>query len=204
VSEPDDQATTPPTTVGGVSFATEATYLHAMDRRAEQATETFLAVEVANEIYGIPTGAVREIIKVGEITEVPRSPKFLLGVISVRGAIIPVLDLRRRLGFPSVEMTRSARIVIVDVEGQRFGLRVEDVIALERFRVSDVEPAPAIFGGGGARAGAERYVHGVGRAEDRPERIVIFLDLQPLSELATELAAHRAARQRAAEGEERA
>ncbi len=180
--------------IPGVSFATEATYLHAMDRAVEQATETFLAVEVAREVYGIPTGAVREIIKIGEITEVPRTPAFLLGIISVRGAIIPVVDLRRRLGFSAAEPGRGARIVIVEVGAQRLGLRVEDVIALERFRASDVEPAPAIFGGG--RSGAERYVQGVGRAADRPERIVIFLELTQLADLASDLAAHRAARRR--------
>ena len=180
--------------IEGVSFATEATYLHAMDRAADEATETFLAVEVAHEIYGIPTAAVREIIKIGEITEVPRTPRFLLGVISVRGAIIPVLDLRRRLGFPPAEPGRAARIVIVEVGAQRFGLRVEDVVALERFRAVDIEPAPAIFGA--TRGPADRHIQGVGRVVERPDRIVIFLELHPLSELGAELAAFRAARRR--------
>jgi purine-binding chemotaxis protein CheW len=194
MSEPGSTGTGPSPPIEGLSFATEATYLHAMDRATEQATETFLAVEVAHEVYGVPTAAVREIIKVGEITEVPRTPRYLLGVISVRGAIIPVLDLRLRLGFSAAEPGRSARIVIIQVDDQRLGLRVEDVIALERFRASDVEAAPAIFGGG--RVGAERYVQGVGRAADRPDRIVIFLELTQLADLAADLTAYRAARRR--------
>jgi purine-binding chemotaxis protein CheW len=175
-----DQPSTP-----SLSFATEDTYLHATDRAAEQATETLLAIAVGGEIYGIPTEAVREIIRVGDVTEVPRTPAYLLGVISVRGAITPVIDLRLRLGFAAAPPGRTARIVIVEVEGQRFGLRVEDVLGLERFRVADIEPAPAIFGAG--RGGVERHLRGVGRAIERADRIVIFLDLQPLAELTEEL-----------------
>lgn len=172
-----------------LSFATEDTYLHATDRAAEQATETLLAVAVGGEVYGIPTEAVREIIRVGDVTEVPRTPTFLLGVISVRGAITPVIDLRQRLGFTPVPPGRAARIVIVELEGQRFGLRVEDVLGLERFRVTDIEPAPAIFGAG--RGSIERHLRGVGRAIEKADRIVIFLDLQPLTELAEELSRFR-------------
>jgi purine-binding chemotaxis protein CheW len=183
-----------------LSFATEDTYLHATDRAAEEATETLLAVSVGGEIYGIATETVREIIRVGDVTEVPRTPPFLLGVISVRGAIMPVVDLRLRLGFPAAPPGRGARIVIVEVEGQRFGLRVEDVLGLERFRVADVEPAPAIFGAG--RGGIERHLRGVGRAIEKTDRIVIFLDLQPLAELTEELRRFRF--ERAAErGKER-
>lgn len=188
--------------IAGLSFATEDTYLHATDRAVAEATETLLAVEVAHETYGIATAAVREIIKVGEITEVPRMPRFLLGVISVRGVIIPVLDLRRRLGFAAAEPGRAARIVIVTVGEDRFGLRVDDVLGLERFRASEVEPAPAIFGSG--RAGPERHIQGVGRAIERPDRIVIFLDLSPLAALAEELAAFRTKRRRASDEDEEA
>ncbi len=175
---------------GVVTFATEETYLHATDREREDAAQTFLSVEVSRELYGIPTEAVREIIRVGEITEVPRTPPFLLGVISVRGAIIPVLDLRRRLGFPpATTIARTARIVIVATGAQRFGLSVDDVQGLERFRAADIEPAPNVFGGG--RGGAERYIQAIGRAIDRPDRIVIFLELAVLVDLAADLAAHR-------------
>jgi purine-binding chemotaxis protein CheW len=149
-----------PAGVPSLSFATEDTYLHATDRAAEQATETLLAVSVGGEIYGILTDAVREIIRVGDVTEVPRMPLFLLGVISVRGAIMPVVDLRQRLGFTAATLGRSARIVIVELEGQRFGLRVEDVLG---------------------------HLRGVGRAIENTNRIVIFLDLTPLTELAEEL-----------------
>lgn len=172
-----------------LAFATEETYLHATDRAREQAMQSFLAVEIAHESYGVPTDAVREIIRVIEITEVPRLPPFVLGVISVRGAIIPVIDLRVRLGFARAATQRTSRIVIVTEDGQRFGLQVDDVLGLERVREIDLEPAPSIFGG--SRAGAERYIHAVGRTVEQPDRIVVFLELAPLLDVADELAAYR-------------
>ncbi len=172
-----------------LAFATEETYLHATARARDEAVEVFLAVEVANENYGIPTEAVREIIRVGDVTEVPRTPSFLLGVISVRGAIIPVLDLRLRLGFASAPVERSNRIVIITVDGQRFGLRVDDVLGLERVRDTDLEPAPATSGA--ARGGVDRYIRAVGRTDDRSDRIVVFLELAALVDLGAELSARR-------------
>lgn len=170
-------------------FATEETYLHGTDRAREEAFKTLLSVEIGAEVYALPTEVVREIIKVGKITEVPRVPGFLLGVISVRGAIIPVLDLSARLGLEGGPGGRAARIVILWFDGQRFGLKVDAVVGIERFRPSQIEPAPSIFGG--ARAGGERFISGLGRAIERPLRIVIFLDLAPLLAVRDELGRHR-------------
>jgi purine-binding chemotaxis protein CheW len=172
-----------------LAFATEETYLHATARARDEAVEVFLAVEVAHETYGIPTEAVREIIRTIEITEVPRLPRSVLGVISVRGAIIPVLDMRVRLGFAAAPPERSSRIVIVAVDGQRFGLRIDDVLGLERVRDVDLEPAPAIFGA--SRGGVDRYIRAVGRTVDRSDRIVVFLELAALVDLSAELSARR-------------
>lgn len=179
--------------IDALPFATEETYLHATARAREEELATLLAVRVGADVYGLPTESVREIIKLVEITEVPRMPPFLPGVISVRGAIIPVLDLRVRLGASDLGHTRNTRIVIVsNEEGQRFGLMVDGVVGLERFRKRDIEPTPSVFGAG--RAGSERYIGGLGRAVDRPDRIVVFLDLGPLLAIADELRRHRHAR----------
>ena len=173
-------------------FATEETYLHATDRVAEETVRTLLVIEVGDEAYAIPTDVVREIIRTVEVTEVPRTPRFVLGVISVRGAIIPVLDLRLRLGFAHASPDRRARIVIVTAGAQRYGLRVDAVVGLERFREAEIEAAPAIFGAG--RTSSERYIGGIGRAIDHQARIVVFLDLPQLLAFADELQRHRQAR----------
>ena len=175
-------ANTPP-------FATEETYLHATDRGRDEALTTLLCVNMAHECYGLPTESIGEIIKLTDITEVPRLPVFVLGVMSVRGAIIPVIDLRDRVGLGRSAPGRATRVVIVQHGVQRFGLQVEGVVGLERFRASAVEPAPAIFGV--ARGGAERYIGGLGRSIDSPDRIVMFLDVQPLLDIQGELDRHR-------------
>lgn len=175
-------ANTPP-------FATEETYLHATDRGRDEALTTLLCVYMANECFGLPTESIREIIKLSDITEVPRLPGFLLGVISVRGAIIPVMDLRDRVGLGRSVPGRGTRTVIVQHGAQRFGLAVEGVAGLERFRAGAIEPAPAIFGA--ARMGAERYVSGLARSLDSPERIAMFLEIEPLLDIKGELERHR-------------
>jgi purine-binding chemotaxis protein CheW len=172
-------------------FATEETYLHATDRAQEQEVSTLLTVLIGAELYGLPTEVVREIIKVGIITEVPRLPSFLLGVISVRGAIIPVIDLRDRLGLDAGQGAAGSRIVIIATDGQRLGLQVDGVVGLQRFRLREIEPAPSIFGGG--RVGSERYITGLGRAIEHPERIVSFLNLGPLLAIRDELGRDRRA-----------
>ncbi len=171
-------------------FATEETYLHATARAREEELATLLAVRVGNDVYGLPTESVREIIKVVEITEVPRMPSFVPGIISVRGAIIPVIDLRVRLATGVVQNARSTRIVIVAAAaGQRFGLMVDGVVGLERFRRRDIEPTPSVFGS--TSSGTERYIAGLGRAIDKADRIVVFLDLGPLLAIEDELRRHR-------------
>ncbi|MDB4964850.1 MAG: cheW40H, partial [Myxococcales bacterium] len=78
-------------------FATEETYLRRdVDRRA-QSRRGVLTVGIGGEVYGVEILSIREIIKLREITEVPRAPRFLLGVVTVRGLVLPVVDLRLRL-----------------------------------------------------------------------------------------------------------
>ena len=84
---------------------------------------------------------------------------------------------------------RGTRTVIVQHGAQRFGLAVEGVAGLERFRAGAIEPAPTIFGA--ARMGAERYVSGLGRSLDSPERIAMFLEIEPLLDIKGELERHR-------------
>ena len=173
-------------------FATEETYLHATARAREEELVTMLSVRIGHEVYGLPTEAVREIIKLVEITEVPRMPAFMLGVISVRGAIIPVIDLRVRLALTVAPHGRGTRIVIVtSARNQRFGLLVDGVVGLEKFRAKEIEPTPSVFGAG--RAGAERYIGGLGRAIETTGRIVVFVELEPLIDIRDELRRHRLA-----------
>ena len=72
----------------------------------------YLTFTLGNEEYGLPVLKVREIIKVMDITQVPQVPEHVLGVINLRGKVIPVIDLRRKFGFPSLEYTERTCIIV--------------------------------------------------------------------------------------------
>ena len=154
-------------------FATEETYLRrADDRRSEQrrGVLTFLA---GAETYGVEILSIREIIKLREITEVPRAPRFLLGIITVRGLVMPVIDLRRRLRLDSAPMGRLARILVVLHRGERFGVVVDEVRDVVRFADSQIEPPPPSLAPSEAP-----FLAGIGRHQQgEHERLVILLSL---------------------------
>jgi purine-binding chemotaxis protein CheW len=158
------------------SFATEETYLRAADTRDVRPTRAILTFVVAGETYGIEILHIREIIKLVEVTEVPRMPEFLLGVISVRGVIIPVLDLRGRLRLGDTAPTRAARILVVDRDGEPFGLRCDSVTGVVRFAENEIEPPPSTLNVADASflSGIARYQVG------RRDRMVILLHLDSL------------------------
>ena len=90
-------------------------------------TERHLVVfDLNEEAYGVDIGAVREIIRMQEITRVPRAPEFIEGVINLRGKVIPVVELRTRFSMPAVERTDEHRIVVellIGLEVEHSGAR---------------------------------------------------------------------------------
>jgi purine-binding chemotaxis protein CheW len=156
-------------------LATEETYLRAVDGTSPEARpqRALISFVAGGETYGLEIARIREIIKVTEITEVPRVPRFLIGILSVRGVVIPVLDLRLRLGLDATPPTRAARILVVVHNGEPFGLLVDSVAGVARLRESEIEPVPPTLAGGDTA-----FLAGIGRLRDaRRGRIVILLDL---------------------------
>ncbi len=154
-----------------LQLATEESYLRAVDGRRVRPTRAILTFLVASETYGVDILDIREIIKIREITEVPRTPKFLLGVISVRGTIIPVVDLRLRLRLPAMPPTRAARILVVVQEGEPFGLLVDAVVGVMRLGESEIEMPPSGFA-------EDNFLGGIGRYRaGRKDRLVVLLNL---------------------------
>jgi purine-binding chemotaxis protein CheW len=107
-----------------------------------------------------------------EVTGVPRAPDFIRGVINLRGRILPVLDLRRKLGLGEVEPGRATRIVVVRVKERLLGLMVDGASQVLRVEVSRIEPPPPeVVDKGGD------YIRGVAKLDDR---LVILVDLERL------------------------
>jgi len=139
--------------------------------RSGDGVREYLSFRLAVERFALPIAQIREIIKVPLITRVPRTEGFVLGVLSLRGAVVPVIDLRMLLRQPVGPQTRRARVLIFDRSGEFVGLLVDEVHHVIRLGEADIEPHPF-----GARPEAEPVV-GVGRQDGE---IVALLDLQPV------------------------
>jgi purine-binding chemotaxis protein CheW len=131
--------------------------------------EQLVVFELASESYGVDIGAVNTIIRMQSITEIPRSPDFVEGVINLRGSIIPVIDLRKRFGLAVGEATKASRIVVVEASGQMIGMIVDAVAETLRLSQDSIEPPSPIV-----TSLDSDYVRGVGKLESR---LVILLDL---------------------------
>lgn len=125
--------------------------------------------DLADENYGVDINIVREIIRMQDITSVPKAPSFVNGVINLRGKVIPVLDLRRRFSMPETEHTKDSRIVVVDINGQDIGMVVDAVTEVLRIPNSAVEVPSNII-----TTTDSDYLQGIAKLEGQ---LVILLDL---------------------------
>jgi purine-binding chemotaxis protein CheW len=112
------------------------------ERKAVEATEHLATFFLGREEYGVDVRLVQEIIRVSEITQVPRAPEFIKGVINLRGRIIPVVDLKRKLGLGDVDVARQSRIVVVKIKERLIGLLVDGASQVLKVPVSTIEAAP--------------------------------------------------------------
>jgi len=122
----------------------------------------YLAFRLASEEYAVKVEDVKEIIRLQRITQVPRAPEFVLGIISLRGVIIPVFDIKKRLGLEATERTRSTRIVVLSEKGAPQGIIVDKVTGVARLEASGIEPPPAVIGGVEGE-----FIEGIGRLDGR-------------------------------------
>ncbi|MGI9951235.1 chemotaxis protein CheW [Moorellaceae bacterium AZ2] len=131
--------------------------------------EQLVVFQLAGETYGVDIAHVHEIIRLQPITEVPRTPDFVEGVINLRGRIIPVIDLHKRFGLPAAEASNNTRIMVVEVKGITVGMIVDAVSEVLRLPEENIEPPPPIIQGVDVA-----YLRGVGKWGDK---LIILLDL---------------------------
>ena len=117
------------------------------DNLAERIAGKYLTFDLAEEEYGVEILRVREIIGMMDITPVPRTPDFVLGVINLRGKVIPVIDLRLKFGLPYKEPDERTCVIVVEVmhEGNtiQMGIVVDRVNEVVDVKPEDVEPTPS-------------------------------------------------------------
>ncbi len=130
----------------------------------------FVSFKIENEEFGVDILDVQEINKMVPITRVPNSPDFVEGVINLRGRIIPVIDLRTRLGLPKIEQDKDSRIIVVDLERKTIGFIVDAVSEVLRIPKNVTEARPEIVG-----SIDSEFIKSIGKLEDR---LLILIDLK--------------------------
>lgn len=142
---------------------------------SEKSTEELIQLvsfRTGEEEFGVDILKVQEIIKMLTITKVPNSPEFVEGVINLRGKVIPVIDLRKRLALQPKEHNNKTRIVVVDLDGSTFGFIVDEVNEVLRISEQTLEDPPELV----SRVNSD-FITSVAKLEDR---IIILLDLNQL------------------------
>ena len=127
---------------------------------------------IGNEEFGVDILKVQEINRMIQITKVPNSPHFVEGVINLRGRVIPVVDLRIRLGMDKIEYGKNTRIIVVEITGRTIGFIVDSVSEVLRIPKSITEAPPSMVAGIDAE-----YITAIGKLEDR---LLILLDLEKI------------------------
>jgi len=125
---------------------------------------------VGAELYALDIMRIKEIIRPQKLTPVPKAPSFIEGVINLRGAVIPVADLRKRFDQPIGDETRKNRIVICSLAGKIIGLLVDEVTEVRRYGRAEIAPAPQFIKGPEAH-----YLLGVAR---RDEDLIMLIDME--------------------------
>jgi purine-binding chemotaxis protein CheW len=153
-------------------------------RAARRSGETgkrveYLAFGLAGETYAVQIAHIAEILRPPPMTGVPRAPDTVLGVISVRGKLVTVMDLRRSFRLPPATIDRKSRILLADAgTGEQIGLLVDDVQQVWRLAADEIEPPSAL---GGEQAS---HIGGIGRPAAGDGALLILLELRPILESA--------------------
>jgi purine-binding chemotaxis protein CheW len=116
----------------------------------ESATEQYLTFMLAGEEYGVAILQVQEIKGWDKVTRIPHTPEYVLGVINLRGAVVPILDLRRRLGLGTVEFGPTTVVIVVRVNNggneRTVGMVVDAVSEVYNIAATETKPPPDVCG----------------------------------------------------------
>jgi purine-binding chemotaxis protein CheW len=149
---------------------------------AAASVEQYLTFELAGELYAIPILAVQEIRGWEPVAKIPQTPPHVLGVIDLRGAVVPVVDLRTRLSIERRETTSTTVVIVVRIEAApgapvTVGIVVDAVSDVANIDDASVRPAPSVCGDVDAH-----FLRGLSTIETR---LVMLLDLSRLIDVAT-------------------
>lgn len=131
----------------------------------------YLTFWLDGQLYGVPIADVVQIVKVQEITEIPEFPPYAKGIINLRGAIIPVVDVRLRFGKAEAEWNERTCIIITSIRGREVGFIVDQVEEVSDIPDGEVAPPPVSTGIG------ETFLTGLGKHDGR---VTLLLDTRKI------------------------
>jgi purine-binding chemotaxis protein CheW len=144
----------------------------AQEPDAQQEEAQYLTFLMGKEMFAFDILGIKEIIEYGNLTSVPMMPEFIRGVINLRGAVVPVVDLSARFGRAASVVTRRSCIVVIEAESegekQDIGVMVDAVSEVLEIPAAEIEPAPSF----GVKIRAD-FINGIGKVNDK---FVIILD----------------------------
>jgi purine-binding chemotaxis protein CheW len=133
-------------------------------KQASEAQLEVLVFDLGPETYAVETAFVREVHPLDDLTPIPCTPTFVLGVINLRGELSPVIELRRLLGLPERGLTNATRAVVIHNADMEFGIVADAIVDVRLLRTDEILPPPPILSGINAR-----FLRGV-----TPNRMVIL------------------------------
>ena len=136
----------------------------------EKKEHELLAFVVSGEEYGVDIMAIKEIIRPVDITYVPRVPDYVKGIISLRGTVVPIFDMAKRLGLKGQQPGKRSRIVVITLGTSLVGFSVDSVTEVVRIKETNIEPPPPTLTDGMAEC-----VRGVAHFK---ERLIIIMDVE--------------------------
>jgi len=128
----------------------------------------FISFAVGEEEYGLELLRVKEVIRMREITWLPKAPSFVKGIINLRGDVIPIIDLKEKFGLESRADAAQTRVIVVEVEGRLMGMVVDSASQVVRIPADQIDLPPPVLGGF-----SQEFITGVGKLENR---LVILLN----------------------------
>ena len=144
-----------------------------MEQQEKSDMRQYLAFRLEGETFCVDVAQVREVLDRTDVTKVPQTPDYMLGVTNLRGSVVPVIDLRQRFGMEAVELTRDSCIVVMELqlEGEMtvIGTLVDAVEEVLDMGQDEIEPPPRL----GSRVNVD-FIRGVGK---RGEEFVMILDI---------------------------
>jgi len=131
-----------------------------------------VSFNIGDEEFGVDILKVQEINRMVEITRVPNSPDYVEGVINLRGKVIPIIYMRKRLGMPAKPLDKDTRIIVVEIDKKVIGFIVDSVNEVLRINKSITEPPPSMVAGIDSD-----FITAIAKLEDR---LLILLDLEKI------------------------